>query len=387
MWALERCDQTEAGLKTVQASFASLLRYAKWLESTGTNWWHFPARRRERCLYSFRKHLITEREKGAIASSTAAQTMSQVIRFYRWLYAEQFLNPARPMWTERPHVVRFLDAVGAERTMIAHSTDLAIPNRPPEGQRLEGGLLPVSAGDRDEILKITLEKCSEELFLMLSLGFFTGMRLGTLADLKISTLENAIPDPCVPDLYRLALGPNASPPVKTKYSVNGFAVITKLHFDVLKEYAYSARRLRREAKAPREDKDVIFLTKFGHRYVASGSERSNAINVEMHRLREIGRKYDLKALSVFYFHQSRCTFATTVAQIARDVGGDIAAIALVKELLLHKDEATSMRYIKFIKKTPMLVELNSEFTRTFLDLAKWGGSDGAQTSDSGVDVS
>jgi hypothetical protein len=50
------------------------------------------------------------------------------------------------------------------------------------------------------------------------------------------------------------------------------------------------------------------------------------------------------------------------------VGGAINAIAIVMEAMLHKDEATTFRYIKFVEKTPAKTEAANAFTREFLGI-------------------
>jgi signal transduction histidine kinase len=59
-----------------------------------------------------------------------------------------------------------------------------------------------------------------------ALAFFTAMRLGSICDLKVQTLEYAVPDPAAPGLYRLAVGPGASPPVHTKFGVTGQVLLS-----------------------------------------------------------------------------------------------------------------------------------------------------------------
>jgi hypothetical protein len=55
------------------------------------------------------------------------------------------------------------------------------------------------------------EHCSLELQLMLRLGFDTGMRLGSICDLKVRTLSNAIPDPCrAKDVFDFIVNPYGS---------------------------------------------------------------------------------------------------------------------------------------------------------------------------------
>lgn len=378
LWALERVTTKGVSIQTVQSNFTALHAYAKWLEAAEVNWWDFPTRKADRCLVRYRGALIESRDRGDIAPSTASQRMASVVQFYRWLYGNGFLSPDTQLWTARSVIIRATDKVGFERTILANSTDLAIPNRSAPGERLEDGLLPVSVKDRDAILGFAKQHSSEELFHMLTLGFFTGMRVGTITNLKIQTLERAVPDPASPELVRLAVGPGADPPVHTKFGVTGHIWITKVHLEQLRNYAYGVRRLSREAKSAPENRDFVFLTRFGNPYTRLGSEKSTALNVEMHSLRKAGVSSGIVALQRFHFHQTRCTFATELAQLAIRAAGTINAIAIVKDALLHKHEATSLKYIRFVEKTPIKVAMGNAFSREFLGIigAYQGSHDG-----------
>lgn len=366
LWALERATSKDVSLKTVQSNLAALHRYAKWLEATGTDWWHFPARKADRCLVRFRGSLIDARNGGKIAPSTASQTMAAVVQFYRWLHASGLVAPEWPMWRDRMLGVQLIDPVGFNRTIYVNSTDLAIRNRRAPGERLEDGLLPVSAAHRIAILEFAKEHASEELFLLLSLGFYTGMRLGTLLDLKIQTLEHAVPDPASAELMRIAVGPGANPRVHTKGGVTGQVHITRTHLDALRQYYYSVRRLHRQAQAAPENANLVFLTKSGKPFANRSSDYCSAINEAMHKLRKRGSAQGLDCLRNFRFHQSRATFATELARLAIAAGSTINALAIVKEFLLHKSEATSLLYIKFVEKTPAKEDAANAFTREFL---------------------
>ena len=366
LWALERATSRDVSLATVWSNMTALHAYAGWLELSGRSWWDFPPKKADRCLVQFRGALIDARDGGEIAPSTASQRMAAVVRFYRWLHASGLISPDWPMWSERTVGIHLLDAVGFHRTIVVNSTDLAIKNRKAPGERLEDGLLPVSGAHRTLILDFAKEHASEELFLMLTAGFFTGLRVGSIADLKIQTLERAAPDPASEHLLRLAVGPGASPPVHTKGGVTGHVHITRVHLDALREYFYSPRRLKRQALAAPEHRHLVFLTRFGKPYTRRGSNKSPAINVEMHALRGRVTSRELAVLRNFHFHQTRCTFATELARLAISAGGAINALAIVKEFLLHKHEATSLRYIRFVQKTPAKEEAANAFTREFL---------------------
>lgn len=296
LWLFERTRNKDVTLKTVEANSMAILAYANWLEATGVDWKSFPKRKSDRCLVQFRGFLIESRNTGKLAPSTTSQRMACVIQFYRWLYEKGVLLDEASMWTNRISHRTMIDKTGLERTFVVNSTDLAIPNRSAPGEKLEDGLLPVSTKDRETILRFCQQQASTELFLLLTLGFFTGMRLGTLTDLRLETLDRAVPDPMCDAMYILAIGPGASPPVRTKFGVTGNVRITKTHLDQIRGYVNSIHRLKREAIACKENKNLIFLTRFGNSYAEERTDKSSAINVEMHALRKSGIKAGISGL-------------------------------------------------------------------------------------------
>lgn len=366
---MERATDGDVDAETVNSDATSILRYARWLEATGTSWSDFPIRKADRCLVRYRKFLKDLIADDQLAPSTANQSMRVAIKFYRWLQSTSLVSPAWPMWKEKVIGIRLVDPTGFERTLAVTTTDLRIPNRRAPGEKLEDGLLPISGGDRDRILAVARDEASEELFLMLTLGFFTGMRIGSIADLKVKTLSNALRDPQAPNLWRIELGPDAKPSVATKFGVSGSIWIADVHLQRLLEYCRSTRRLQRESAAAPQHKDLVFLTRFGNPYVSSGSNKSSAINVEMHGLRARAEANGIAALRSFSFHQSRCTFATELARLLLPIHGPMNVLALIKEQMLHKREATTLKYIRFVERTPAKEAAANEFTKAFLGLA------------------
>lgn len=283
LWAVERATTGNASLKTVVSNMNGLLNYAKFLESHHLHWFEFPVRKADRCLVLYRGALIRTRDAGQISPSTASEYMRNCVMFYRWVKHKELLSPSLTLWRDKPYLVKYFDQIGFERTISGITTDLGIPNRKRFGQTLEDGLLPVSEADRDAIMNFAALHATPELYLMLALGFFTGMRLGSICDLKIQTLKHAIPDPSAEGLLRLAIGPGASPSVHTKFGVTGQIWIPEALLDQLLEYGNGLRRLRREAKASPEQRDLLFLTRFGNAYGRRSTDQSSAVNVEIDR--------------------------------------------------------------------------------------------------------
>lgn len=372
LWALERITSGSALLKTVASNMNGLLNYAKFLELNDIKWFEFPIRKADRCLVRYRGTLIKLRDNGEIAPSTASEYMRICIMFYRWLRNMGFLSDVESLWSDKSYTIKYFDKVGFERTVSGVTADVSIPNRKRIGEVLEGGLLPVSAQDRDLILDFTKNNCSIELYLMLSLGFFTGMRLGSICDLKIQNLERAVPDPYAIGLLRLAIGPGASPPVHSKFNITGHVWIPRSLRDRLLEYIKTLRRATRESRAHPENKNLIFLTRFGNPYGRRGTDQSSAINVEMSKLRKKGIKSNLQILEKFYFHQSRCTFGTELARLALTTCKDTnLVVSMVGNALLHglNSEAVTFKYIRFIQDFPIKEALSNRFFSEFSGVA------------------
>lgn len=368
LWALSRASNQKMSLKTIVSSMKHIHAYAKWLEEVNLGWCHFPDKEADRCLIRYRGDLIALRDSGHIAPSTAQQRMAAVIRFYRWLKATGLISPDWPMWQEKQVGIKIQDTFGFERTLIKDSTDLAIQNRKIVGDGLEDGLMPIANHYIPQIFEFAEMHASKELALMLHLGFGTGLRIGTICDLRKLTIERAVPDPSLPGYYLIAVGPGAHPPVHTKKGVTGQIWISSHYLHTLKDYMYSVRRLKRQAIADEEHRDRLFLNRFGKPYATEGSDSSRSVNIELGRLRKAGLAAGISAFREFHFHQSRCTFATELARVALKHGGVSMAINLVKCQLLHKHESTTLKYIRFIEKSAVMEHVSNEFTLSFLGL-------------------
>lgn len=372
LWALEQATSSKRDMKTVRSTMSHILAFAKWLEAESIQWWYFPERESERCLVRFRGALIEARNNGDIAPSTASQRMTVVIRFYKWMQSRQLISTQWPMWEQRYVGIKVTNVFGFEHTMRVASTDLAIPNRKVAGAiQIEDGLLPVTLSAMKQILTLADNSVTEELCLMLRIGFFTGLRLGSITNLKVQTINNAT---IVPETgwRRLAVGPGARPPVSTKFGVSGSVPITEELLNMLVTYSMSTRRLKRQMLASEEDKDLLFLTRYGNSY---GTDDSRAINVEMSRLRSAGKKNGLQVARGFHFHRTRATFATELMRVSLKFLSVGDAIQFVREACLHKDEATTMKYVKFIEKNKAMAEAANAFSEVFMGLAKGCTSD------------
>lgn len=358
LWALDRATSaTGSDIKTVSALMKHLNAYAGWIEAEGIDWRHFPNRMTDRCLVRYRGSLISQRDSGFLKPSTVASRMRAVIQFYRYAQVHGFVSRHAPMWNDRIAVVHYFDAVGFERTLMRVSSDLAIPNRARPGLLLEDGLTSLRDEHVRDLMEFTASERLNEIHLMLSLGFFTGARIGTISTLRVKSVENAMPDPSMTDFYRIRVGPGTG--VSTKFGVSGDLLVPRFVIETLRRYAYSMDRLTRQAKARDEWRNLLFLTSRGNPY------RSETFNRLMTDLRRRAVRHGLRFMLTFKFHQTRCTYGTRLMELALRVAGEAAAIAFVRDAMLHKDEAVTLRYVRFLQQAPVKAAISNEFTAAF----------------------
>lgn len=360
-YALRKLERVVGGdIKTVTSNMSHLKAYACWLESEGVDWRHFPAKKKERCLFRYRGFLVAQRNAGLVSPSTATSRMASIIHFYRWALVHGWVD-RQPMWEDSPKTIRFYNATGFSRTMSVVSSELAIPNRKRAGTALEDGLLPLSDENRKALLGFLYERGNVELYLMAMIGFFTGARSETIRTLRLANIEDALDDPTIPSMKRVVVGPGTQ--VKTKYDVSGSLLFPAELLRQLKSYAYSVRRLTRQARASSDDRTLLFLSERGNGY----SETSFTKLISYLREKLVGA--GLNQFQDFKFHQTRATFGTQLMRLAmRTLTSQVDAIVFVRDAMLHKDEATTWRYVKFIEKEPLKEALSDEFFNLYTGL-------------------
>lgn len=364
-WLLEKATTVGIKIKTVASLAKHLYSYAAFLEipqedRTKLDWRHFPIRLADRAIVRFRGHLMKQIDRGILAPATARARMSAVIQFYRHAEAHEFVTPETAMWKEKSVVLPWYDTAGFKRAMVRIKTDLAIPNRAPLGTNLEDGLLPLSETHMTEVLEFSSQSQTTELHLMLATGFFTGARIETITTLRIENLEQARPDPYMKAFFLIRVGPGTG--VATKFDVEGDLLVPDFLLAALKKYAYSTERLKREAKAASENRSILFLTSHGRTYSGESMRRL------MTDLRRGAIRAGLKFMQRFKFHETRATYGTWIMKIALSVTTVPAAIAFVKNSMLHKHEATTMKYVKFLEVTKGKQEASAAFSEAFTGL-------------------
>lgn len=366
VWALDRAAAGSTDMDTVKRNMKHLLTYARFLERSKEDWRHFPVRKEDQPIRKFRKFLIDQREAGEIKPSTATNCMAAVIQFYRFVLLKGFLDKGKPLWVDRIAAIHLHDSAGFKRTISRLSSELSIKNRSAVSHVLEDGLLPISGEHLTQLLRYTANNESVDFHYMLSIGFFTGARIGSIVTFTIESINTAREETLAPGLYRIAVGPGTG--ISTKFSVFGEILIPSALLEDLKVYARSTRRLLREAKAEKKYKGLLFLSRTGKPYSVA---TVNTANFECRR-RAVAA--GLHEFSNFTFHQSRATFGTWFMQLMLDAGGKTNAIRVVRDAMLHRDERTTLGYIKFLENSVSKMHAANEFNAAFTGMRNrdWG---------------
>lgn len=298
---------------------------------------------------------------GSIRPSTATARMRAVIQFYRHADAHGFVNRQSPMWQDNSVVISYFDPHGFKGAMSRVTNELTIKNNPRHGVRLEDGLTPFSLKYMNELLDYLKKEESDELNLMWHLGFFTGARIGTITTLRVHNIEGSMEDTELPGFYRVNVGPGTG--VATKFDMQGALLLPNFLLKSLRRYIYSNGRLARQDLAHKsgapENRSLLFLTMRGNPYSESTFTRL------MTDLRRRAVMAGLRYMENVKFHQSRCTYGTSTMRVALQYMREDDAIAFVMKNMMHKHEATTLRYVKFDQRAGAAEKVANAFTALF----------------------
>ena len=376
LWLVTFCLQVMRGGLTLEAlvSRAYLLRgYMEFLELEGMTWFHFPLVNQDtRCLFHYCNELQGRYKRGEISFRVAKARLKSATNFYRFVLEYRLFSVGGEIFDGLSLADKVSNLAGLERTIAVSKEQLKIRGARDIIPRVEDGLIPLGYEAQDLILEIAYDHCSPEVYLMLVLGFYTGMRLGTICDLKLLTLKYARPAGNG-SYYSLSVGPSVGyAPVATKFGVNGEISIPTHVYDLVCSYVRSTRRLKRAARVSNGDEQLVFLNKNGRSYCRKGRGRSSSVNSEMMNIRDIARQRGIPLR--FKFHQTRATFGTNFVMENLDRPGVSlkAVIGMLRDMLLHKSERATMTYIKYVQDQGVKEKWAGELFRRCNELrGKW----------------
>ena len=355
-------------IKSIRSLAYALITFMRFVESEGRPWNYLPLIPADRTINRYRKHLIDARESGELAPSTVSAKMSVVLRLFRWAQINKIIS-AVAFEITGVKVVKVPDQYGRELAVSVSFSNLAIPNRKASADRVEGGLMPVSIDYRNELIDFARDHLSYDLYLMLRVAFESGLRIESICNLKVNTVNWGTPDFFDAELSWLQVGPNVDgAPVATKFGVQGAVMIGTALLDELKEYCKSIRRITRENRASEDCGELLFITKNGNSYGRRSDTDRSAINSLVFAAKEKARKMGLN-FDDFHFHRARATFGVAIVQCGMECEPSIPLsdiLSFARDCLLHKDVETTMKYVRFLQNSKIKAKYANEYTAAMM---------------------
>jgi integrase len=200
--------------------------------------------------------------------------------------------------------------------------------------------------------------CSEEFALALEVGFFSGLRIGSIISLHDGTLSAATPSPTFEKHWEIPVGPHHG--VSTKNDVNYWAVVPDFTMRKLTNYAEGERR-RYRRNLQTEKSSQIFLNKFGRPLTTTSWQE------QMTNLRNAAALEQLD-LRHFYFHCTRATFGTILLghMLSNPTVPTQQALKTLKRVMGHAKESTSLTYVKWLDEHDALATLIDDYGQSLM---------------------
>ncbi|PQJ47268.1 tyrosine-type recombinase/integrase, partial [Vibrio splendidus] len=366
----------------------ALLLYLHWLDEEGLRYDSLSANPREGALWKFKEFLaenlkevdpntqkiipkhFTDPETGEqikydglISLSTARTYISQLISFYKWLHRTGLLpitdlcKPFEFKWvkayTYRNQDAYLLSHTNKNRMIEVQTTDLmqSLPKvqSKPEGDELKPMLLSELTVFEDE-----LKRHKDVKSLMCEMSIKTGLRAAELLSFPEACIEKPLVKNGLHYPVMATIG-NSLNGCKTKNDKIRTIVIPTELAQKLYEYKHSSNRLNRIKASNSADSAVshgrLFVSNRGKPF--SRSSLSGFFTGLRDNIRNISGYED------WYFtpHDMRSTFATNY--LLNKSRGDPSSVLIHLErlaaLLGHESTATTMKYVKFIKRHEVLL--------------------------------
>lgn len=343
--------------ETVAAHASSLAVYATYLEDSGKSWTELPYEKDRRITYLYRGYLVDRVEKqNKLRRSTAARHISVVKNFYKWAKKRGLLTGLADAYKPRTRGVAYTNSVGLVQVKEVESSDLAISSSSAKSSGIEDGLHPLRIKDRDALVSIVKENFSREFYLVLMLGFYSGMRIDTILGLTVTGLRRAFPSRELHGWTSLEVGGTSGIP--TKRNVNYYPSMPKWLYEYLLDYIKRPRRSVRVKKASSADKDLVFLGQRGQRLT------NKSFCQDMRKLKFLAKIQALNFDS-FYFHCSRATFGTALVMMLMSSKASTPHILnCLRCCMGHTNASTSLAYVQWVEdefERESVADLYSEF--------------------------
>lgn len=356
------------GTKDLHPCSQALLKYYQFLEDEQLDWDRFPPIKRLKPTYQFRSYLLKLIKRGELAHSTANAYINHVKNFYLWTMHEGYLKVQREQ--EAPFKMEFVQV--QNQGMLAHlrptftveTSDLRIKVPKDSDSKNIRPLSPLSQESLDLLISF-LPRASEELRLQVLLSIDTGMRIEEVSTFTLDVLKTATPVAESQHRFELTLCPQTTG-VKTKFDKTRRVEISVDLLEALRDYQVSERRLKRANKLYTKigqltddtvslNHDTIALLKRSERYeplfISQQGNPATRASIEARWVELRAEIHEVDSSFKCRFHDLRATYGTyRLSDLLEAQLGTIESLELLMGWMGHKDESTTWKYLRFLKR-------------------------------------
>jgi integrase len=327
-------SKASSGKKDLSSTAKAFQLWVRWLIDHDINPLIMPKSKIDSPTYGFR-HYLTERivEHRNLSSSTANSYILVIKNFYDMLDNEDIVDKS-------VYYKSKVSIVDGYRKVL--SSDLAIRVE----KKRDDALTPLNTQTQLKLRKL-LVTLDSHFALLLNLMIHSGLRLNEVLSLPESLFsEDFIPnDPSQKLINGLMIGPATG--VKTKLSITRELFITSSMLELVIDYKFSNQYLIKKAKLKNslfynEINSPLFLTING-KIFSKSAFYSSWSRMKASYFDRYGEIFSHKP------HDLRATFATNLIKYAMQVepNNQQACIDITRYYMGHKNERTTLKYIKF----------------------------------------
>ncbi|WP_144211778.1 site-specific integrase [Shewanella donghaensis] len=334
------------GSKDLSSAAKAFQLWVRWLLAQSIDPFSFPKSKAESPTYGFRYFLL-ERvcEMKDLQSSTANSYILTIKNFYEMLEEESVVKMGI-FFKSKTSIVDGYRKV--------QSSDLAIK----VDNRRDDRLNPLSL-DTQSKLQGLLAKTDSQFSLLLSLMIHSGLRLGEVLSLPGQIFdENSCPNNELEKIVKgIIIGPSSG--VKTKFLIERELFLTVGMLDKAINYKLSNSYLKRLKKSVFSSDSKINVNPPPLFFTINGKPFSkSAFYSAWFRM----KKDYLDLYGEVFIHKPhdlRATFATNIMTFAMQIepNNQQACLDITRYYMGHKNESTTLKYIKFTHRKKMVNEV------------------------------
>lgn len=277
--------EARPNMTTYQSIADDLGAFKEWLDDHDDPdelLFHFPQPKVRRTTYRYNGFLKKQIHAGEVAPATAKRRMGTVVSFYRWMREERLFEPTNEPWQERSFQLTVKTKYGATVTKGVATTDVGIKapktDDPFDGTIQDGGKLhPLPEREQLWVMAAADQLANPEMYLLILFMILTGARMQTATTLRPRhfTQPKAVFSKALSEgseVFKLRIGPGTS--IDSKNDKNMVLQVPRPLYEALRNYALSARAIRRRELAPGGDhpNQYLFLTQQGSPYYRAKEE-------------------------------------------------------------------------------------------------------------------